>query len=146
MSILDDAKGVEMLAMLGIAAVGVYYVWKFFNTSTCIAKVGTIPGITGATAAQANAAKIANQTLQPGGSVIWSSSTNSDYDYAQPNGDVVQVRHSFFGQLFGNPVTYTTIPRDTYVRPSGGIVNPGFACCYSCADIAALPCAATPMA
>jgi hypothetical protein len=128
----------EVLLILGAIAGGIYLLYKgagavscWFKGATCIAKVGTIPGVTGATAAQAQAPQIAAGNLKAGGSTIWSC--GSDYDYAQPCGDVVQVRHSFWGQLFGTPVTYTTVPRDCYVRPAGGTVNPAFACCYACA-------------
>jgi hypothetical protein len=132
----------EVLAILLAVGVGVYFLYSFvsnyFKSATCLAKVGTIPGVTGATKQQACAPKIANDTLKPGGSTIWSASgCCSDYDYAQPCGNVVQVRHSFWGQLWGTPVTYTTVPRDCYVRPAGGTVNPAFACCYGCAPASA---------
>lgn len=130
--VFEDVEAVELLAMLGIAAVGIYYVHKYFAGASCIANVGAIPGVTGATAAQAKASATANQNLNPGGAVIWTDSSDPTiFDYAQPNGDVVQVRHTFFGQLFGNPVTYTTMPAGSYVRPPGGIVNPAYLDCYA---------------
>lgn len=133
----EDFELGEVLLILGAVGLGIYLLYKlvggigdYFKNATCITKVGTIPGVTGATQQQAQAPQIAAGVLKPGGSTIWSC--GSDYDYAQPNGDVVQVRSSFWGQLFGTPVTYTTVPRDSYVRPAGGTVNPAFADCYAC--------------
>jgi hypothetical protein len=133
----EDFELGEVLLILGALGVGIYLAYKliagigdYFKNATCIATVGKIPGVTGATAAQANAPQIAASALKAGGSTIWSR--GSDYDYAQPCGNVVQVRHSFWGQLWGTPVTYTTVVRDSYVRPAGGTVNPAFACCYAC--------------
>ena len=130
----EDVELGEVLLILAAVGIGGYFVYKFvsgyFKSATCILNVGAIPGITGATKAQACAPKIAAGELKSGGSTIWSC--GSDYDYAQPCGDVVQVRHSFWGQLTGTPVTYTTVPRNSYVRPKGGTVNPAFADCYAC--------------
>jgi hypothetical protein len=129
----EDVELGEILLILAAVGIGIYFVYQlvqsFLKSATCLTKVGTIPGVTGATQAQVQAAATAAKNLDPGGSVVWSC--GSDFDYAQPCGDVVQVRHSFFGQLFGNPNTYTTVPRDCYVRPSGGVANPRFACCYA---------------
>lgn len=137
MDLGEDLGLGEVLAILAAVGIGGYLLYQgvqsWLNNATCIAKVGAIPGVTGATKAQACAPKIADQTLKAGGSTIWSAGgCCSDFDYAQPCGNVVQVRHSFWGQLWGTPVTYTTVPRDSYVRPSGGVVNPAFADCYAC--------------
>lgn len=146
----EDVELGEMLLILGALGVGIYLLYKLFSSPTaaaaakgatdqislllqgkaCTAKVGPLPGIIGATQAQVCAANTAGKNLQSGGSVVWSC--GSCYDYAQPNGDVVQVRKSFWGSLTGNPLTYTTVPRDCYVRPAGGTVSPQFACCYGC--------------
>jgi hypothetical protein len=135
----EDVELGEVLLILAVLGVGGYLVYNFvsgyFKSSLCLNKIGTIPGITGATKAQACAPKIAGCNLKAGGTTIWSC--GSDFDYAEPCGNVVQVRHSFWGQLFGTPVTYTTVPRDCYVRPSGGTINPAFACCYSCVPASA---------
>lgn len=142
----EDVELGEVLLILGAIGVGIYLLYKFFSSPAakaavdqtalalqgkgCTAKVGPVPGIIGATQAQVCAANAAGKKLQAGGSVIWSC--GSCYDYAEPDGDVVQVRKSFWGSLVGNPLTYTTVPRDSYVRPPGGTVNPQFACCYGC--------------
>lgn len=128
----------EILAILLVLAIGGYVLYRgasdWFKSALCISKVGTIPGVTGATQAQACAPKIAATNLPEGGSIIWTCASDAtQFDYAKACGDVVQVRHSFWGQLTGTPVTYATIARGSYARPSGGIVNPQFACCYSCA-------------
>lgn len=141
MSFLDDIEAGGTLITLGVAAIVLYFVYKFVNGgATCILKVGTIPGITGATAAQANAAKNAAATLQTGGKVIWQN--GNCYDYQQPNGDVVQARSTFWGQLTGTPVTYTTVPASNYSFPSNGNIV-GAQCCYGrcapCSPVTAIP-------
>lgn len=133
----EDFELGEVLLILAIIAIGVYFAYQaaqsWLKSASCLTKVGAIPGVTGATQAQVQAAATAAKTLQSGGEIIWTCADDGTvFDYAQPCGDVVQVRHSFLGQLFGTPVTYTTVPRDQYVRPSGGTVNPRFACCYGC--------------
>jgi len=136
----EDFELGEVIVILGAVGLGVYLLYKlggsisdYFKKSLCLSNVGAIPGVTGATEAQSKAPQIAAQNLPAGGSVIWSAGADcSDFDYAKPCGDVVQVRHSFWGQLTGTPVTYTTVPRDSYVRPAGGTTNPAFACCYGC--------------
>lgn len=134
----EDFELGEVLLILAAVGIGIYFVYQlaqsFLKSAGCLTKVGTIPGVTGATQAQVQAAATAAKTLEPGGSIVWTCADDPTiYDYGQPCGDVVQVRHSFLGQLFGNPATYTTVPRDQYVRPSGGTANPRFACCYGCA-------------
>lgn len=141
----EDVELGEILLILGVVGVVIYLLYKLFSSDTakaaadqtalalqgkgCTAKVGPVPGIIGATQAQVCAANTAGKNLEAGGSVIWSC--GSCYDYAQPNGDVVQVRKSFWGGLVGDPLTYKTVPRDSYVRPAGGTVSPQFACCYA---------------
>jgi hypothetical protein len=129
---LEDVEAGSMLLML---AIGVFIIWLVYNgfksaSCLCILKKGLIPGITGPTAAQVNAPKDAAAALQSGGKVIWNDTSSTDYDYQQPNGDVVQARSTFWGQLTGTPVTYTTVPRDSYVYPNYGTVAAGMACCY----------------
>ena len=131
-----DVELGEVALILALVGLGGYALYKvagsigdYFKDSLDVTSVGKIPGVTGATQKQACAPKIASENLPAGGSTIWSC--GSDFDYAKECGDVVQVRHSFWGQLWGTPVTYKTIPRDSYVRPSGGVVNPQFACCYA---------------
>lgn len=141
----EDFELGEVLLILGAVGLGIYLLYKLFSSPTakaaanqtalalqgkaCTATVGPVPGIVGATQAQVCAANNAGKNLASGGSVIWSC--GSCYDYAEPCGNVVQVRKSFWGSLTGNPLSYTTVPRDCYVRPPGGTVNPQFACCYS---------------
>jgi hypothetical protein len=129
----ENVEAVELLAMLAVAGIGIYYIHDWFSKTNCILTPGAIPGVTGATQAQVKAAETASKNLSPGGSVVWTCADDqTNFDYVQPGGNVTQVRHTFFGQLFGNPVKYTTIPASCYVQPSGGIVNPAFGCCYSC--------------
>lgn len=140
--VAEDFELGEVLLILLALGVGGYFLYQavqgWLKSASCLTKVGTIPGITGATQAQVQSAATAAKNLQAGGSIIWTCSNDGTvYDYAQPCGDVVQVRHSFLGQLFGTPSTYTTVPRDSYVRPAGGVVNPRFACCYACAPASA---------
>ena len=135
----DELKAGGALLMLGIVAVILYFLYKFLQNPTCILKAGTIPGITGATVCQAKAPQIAAANLQAGGQVIWNAASGTDYDYEQPNGDVVQVRSSFWGQLTGTPVTYTTVSRDAYQFPNYGTVNQKFACCYNGTQASVLP-------
>jgi hypothetical protein len=127
----DEIKAGGMILMLGIVGVILYFLYKFLQNPTCIAKIGSIPGVTGATVCQAKAPQIAASNLQPGGHIIWTDPNSTDYDYAQPNGDVVQVRSSFWGQLTGTPVTYTTVSRSAYAFPNYGTIASGAMCCYS---------------
>ena len=125
--------------MLGIVAVILYFLYKFLQDPLCINKAAAIPGVTGPTVCQQKAPQIAAANLQAGGQVIWSDPNSTDYDYEQPNGDVVQVRSSFWGQLKGTPVTYTTVPSSQYQFPNYGTVNPRFACCYQGTQSSILP-------
>jgi hypothetical protein len=127
----DEIKAGGALLMIGIVAIILYYLYKFLQNPLCLNKAAAIPGVTGPTVAQQKAPQIAAANLQAGGQVIWSDPNSTDYDYMQPNGDVTQVRSSFWGQLTGTPVTYTTISRDAYQFPSYGNANPRFACCYN---------------
>jgi len=135
----EDVELGEVLLILGAVGIGIYFLYvggsalsNWFSGLTCLNKKPAIPGVTGPTQAQSQAPQIAASMLEKGGAIIASDPNSTDFDYAQPNGDVVQVRHSFWGQLFGTPVTYTTVPRDSYVRPAGWTVSPMYACCYSC--------------
>ncbi len=138
----DVAEDIELgeviliLAAVGIGGYLVYNGWEavkdYFASATDITKVGVIPGITGPSAAQQQATALAAKTLPPGGSIIWSC--GSDFDYVKPSGDVIQARHNVWNYFWpwSQPVTYTTVPAGSYVRPAGGTVNPRFACCYGC--------------
>lgn len=117
----DDVGMAELLALVAIFGVGGYFVYKFLKTSTCIASVGAIPGITGATQQQVQAAATAGKTLKPGGATVWSC--GSDFDYLQPCGQVVtEARHNWadyipiWNAIAGTqPVTYTDVPVSCYV-------------------------------
>jgi len=133
MAALGEDVGLgEIILILAGLGIGGYVLYKWATGLTCLNKKAVIPGVTGPTEAQRLAPQIAAGLLQQGGAIVASDPNSSDFDYSQPNGDVVQVRHSFWGQLFGTPVTYTTVPRDSYVRPAGWTYNPKFSCCYSC--------------
>ncbi len=140
----EDVELGEILLILAALGIGGYFVYKggaafadWFNGLTCLNKKGSIPGVTGPTQAQSQAPQIAAATLEQGGGIVASDPNSSDFDYAQPNGDVVQVRHSLWGQLWGTPVTYKTISRDSYVRPTGWTFTPMYACCYGCTPASA---------
>jgi len=101
----------EFLAILAVFGVGGYFVYRFFKNSTCIAKVGTIPGITGASQSQVCAANTAASQLKPGGRIVWSC--GSDYDYLQPCGGIVtEARHNALNYVWpwSQPVNYTDVP------------------------------------
>lgn len=133
----EDVGLFEILLILGAVGVGGYLLWKaagsYLTSAKCLVNVGAIPGVTGATQAQTQAAAKAAACAPAGGTVIWSC--GSDYDYIKPCGNILQVRHSFFGQLFGTPNTSTTIPASDYKWPSGGTRNPQFACCFTCTSV-----------
>jgi len=119
MAVSDDIELSELLLIIAAFAVGGYLIYKYLSGATCILKPGAIPGVTGATTAQANAATTAGSILKPGGSTIWSS--GSDFDYLQPCGQIVtEARHNFLDYVpilnnFGSgPVKYTCVPIQCY--------------------------------
>ncbi len=119
----EDVELGEVLLILLALGVGGYFLYKGAASLADLFKKKT-------TCVICDNAKTAVKTLKSGGSQIWSC--GSDFDYAQPCGDVVQVRRaSLWCQAWGTPVTYTTVPRNQYVRPSGGTRNPAFVCCYA---------------
>jgi hypothetical protein len=119
MSVKDNA---EIGLYLGILILVGYILWQarnWFSGINCITNVGSIPGVTGATKAQTQAAQTTACRLRAGGKTIWSC--GSDYDYLQPWGQIVtEVRHTFTGQVFGNPNSFTDVPLACYTPPCGG--------------------------
>jgi hypothetical protein len=109
-SIGDEFEIGELILFLGIAGAIIYFLHKWLSTSTCLANLGSVPGITGASQSQVDAAKTAANTLKPGGKVVWSC--GSDFDYQQPCGTVTQARHNPVNYIWpwANPVTYTCVP------------------------------------
>jgi hypothetical protein len=109
-AISDDVEIGELVLFLSIAAVIIYFLHKWFSSATCLTKLGTVPGITGASQSQVDAAKTAAGNLKPGGKVI--SSCGSDFCYQQPCGTVTQVRHNPLNYIWpwSDPVTYTDKP------------------------------------
>lgn len=123
MSIKDDFEIGLLLGGVALVVVVIYYAKDWFQNASCIAHIGAIPGITGATKAQVQAAATANCKLHPGGKTIWSC--GSDFDYLQPCGNIVtEVRHSLWCQITGTPNSYTDVPIAQYVPPSGGVTAP----------------------
>jgi hypothetical protein len=119
MSVSDDIGMAELLAILAAVGIGGYLIYKYLGSATCIAKVGAIPGVTGATTAQAQSTAVTASKLKPGGSVIWSC--GSDYDYAQPCGQIItEVRHNpwdyvpILNNWGSGPLTYTCVPVACY--------------------------------
>jgi hypothetical protein len=139
MSVADDIELSELLVIVAAVGVGGYLLWKFMSNATCILKPGTIPGVTGATVAQTQAAAAASCRLKPGGSVIWSC--GSDLDYMQPcNKIVTEARHNGWDYVpivnnWTTPVKYTDVPISCYAVPCGGVLSPQFACCFGKASV-----------
>ena len=111
----DDIELGELVVILGITAAIIYFLHKWLSSSTCLIKVGTIPGITGASQSQVDAAKTAVTNLKSGGKVIWSC--GSDFDYQQPCGTVTQARHNPLNYVWpwSDPVTYKCVPASSSV-------------------------------
>ena len=134
----EDVELGEVLLILAALGIGGYLIYKaagsisdWFSNATCIAKVGKIPGVTGATQQQVDAAKTAVGKLKPGGRQIWSC--GSDFDYQQPCGTVTKARSNWVNAIFPwgtEPVTYTDVAADSYVVPTTGTLTPGLCCCY----------------
>jgi hypothetical protein len=134
MAVSDDIELSELLLIFAVIGAGAYLIYKYLNGATCIVKPGTIPGVTGATTAQANAAVNASCKLKAGGKVVWSC--GSDFDYLQPcNQIVTEARHNFLDYVpilnnFGSgPVKYTCVP----------------VACYCVAKLPAQLCACAPI-
>lgn len=124
--VADDIGMAEFLAILAIFGVGGYIVYSFLKKSTCIAKIGTVPGITGASQSQVCAANTAASKLKPGGATVWSC--GSDYDYLQPCGKIVtEARHNFVNYLWpwSQPVNYTDVPVNCYTVKCGAAFTSG---------------------
>lgn len=105
----------EMLAILAALGIGGYFAYKFLKDATCIAKPGAIPGITGASQSQVDAAKTAACRLKPGGAIVMQC--GSDYDYLQPCGNTVtEARHNALNYVWpwSQPVTYKCVPAACY--------------------------------
>lgn len=126
MAVSDDIELGELLAILAVVGVGGYLIYKYLVSATCIAKVGAIPGVTGATTAQANAATAASGILKPGGQTIWTC--GSCFDYVQPCGQTItEARHNFWDYVpiannFGSgPISYSCIPIACYDFTKSGV-------------------------
>lgn len=105
----------EMLAILAVLGIGGYFAYKFLKDATCTAKVGAIPGITGASQSQVCAANVAACTLKPGGAIVYQC--GSCFDYLQPCGNTVtKARHNPVNYVWpwSKPVTYTCVPAACY--------------------------------
>ena len=115
MAVADDIELSELLAILAVVGIGGYFVWKFASSATCILKPGAIPGITGASQSQVQAASTAASVLKSGGAVI--KSCGSDFDYLQPCGGIVtEARHNALNYIWpwAQPVTYTCVKSCCY--------------------------------
>lgn len=119
MAVSDDIELGELLAILAVVGIGGYFVYKYLSSATCILKPGAVPGVTGATTAQAAATTLANCRLKKGGAVVWSC--GSDFDYLQPCGQIVtEARHNLLDYVpilnnWGSgPMKYTCVPATCY--------------------------------
>ena len=116
--VAEDVELAELLAILAAVAVGGYLIYSYLKGATCIAKVGAVPGVTGATKGQATAASDASAIIKPGGAVVWSC--GSCYDYLQPCGQTVTEARSNWADkipIFNNwttPVKYSCVPATCY--------------------------------
>lgn len=129
----------EVILILGAVGVGIYFLYKLFSSctavaaaktvgavakcfgSTCIAKVGALPGISGATKSQVCAANCAAKILKPGGKDIWSCGT--DFDYLQPCGEIVtEARHNPLNYVWpwSAVMNYKCVPVNCYTLPTTG--------------------------
>ena len=124
-SLGDEFEIGELILFLGIAGAIIYFLHKWLSMSTCLVKVGTIPGITGASQSQTQAAATAACKLKPGGKVTWSC--GSDFDYQQPCGTITQARHNPVNYLWpwSNPVTYTCVPASCAANCDCGMFQAG---------------------
>lgn len=117
--LVEDVGMAETLALVAVIGVGGYLIYKYWKGATCITKVGSIPGITGASQSQVCAANVAANKLKPGGATIWSC--GSDYDYLQPCGAIVtEARHNPLNYVWpwSEPVNYTDVPVSCYCKPA----------------------------
>src|SRR6266436_6461511 len=110
MSASGDIELGELVIVLGITGAIIYFLHKWLSSSTCLLKAGAIPGITGASQSQVDAAKTAADNLKPGGKVI--ASNGSDFCYQQPDGTITQVRHNPLNYIWpwSDPLTYKCVP------------------------------------
>lgn len=118
MDVTDDIGLAELLALVAAFAVGGYLIYRFWENATCTAKLGAIPGVTGASQTQVDAAKTAASKLRTGGATIWQC--GSDFDYLQPcNAIVTEARHNTVNYFWpwSEPVNYTDVPVACYCKP-----------------------------